>query len=302
MLVDLLEFKGFRRRFDFVYVPVDFAKSAGLGYAFVNFVTNGDATRAMRVLENFDDWKVRSQKVLRLSWSLPLQGFSANIERYRNSAVMHPDVPEHFKPMGFENGCMVKFPAATRNIALTSRSKPVRTEASGPITLAQSRTREDQPKPKPGREQQRIATCLENDYSTVMLRNLPNDYTRDMLVELLETSGFRERFDFLYLPIDFAKGSGLGYAFVNFVSHQHALDAMKALANFDDWKVPSMKVLELSWSIPLQGLSANIERYRNNSVMHADVPERYKPLVLKGGQPAPFPAPTRNIHPPNRRG
>jgi RNA recognition motif-containing protein len=304
MLVELLESKGFRQRFDFLYVPVDFAKSAGLGYAFVNFVSSEDGSRAMRVLESFDDWKVPSQKVLRLSWSLPLQGLASNIERYRNSAVMHPDVPEHFKPMVFENGCMVSFPAPTRNIALGVRSKAGRTYVYGAAPPEQSRTREEHEKPKARKVHQRLAVSPENheeDHSTVMLRNLPNDYSRDMLVELLECTGFKKRFDFLYLPIDFEKGSGLGYAFVNFVDHRDALDAMKTLASFDDWKVPSSKRLELSWSIPLQGLSANVERYRNNSVMHPNVPERYKPLVLKGGQPAPFPAPTRNIHPPHRR-
>jgi len=134
-----------------------------------------------------------------------------------------------------------------------------------------------------------------------MLRNLPNDYTRDMLVNLLESAGFRGRFDFVYLPVDFERASGLGYAFVNFVTHNDAQSAMMVLANFDDWEVPSVKVLQLSWSMPLQGLTANVERYRNNAVMHPDVPELFKPLVLKDGYPVAFPFPTRHIHPPNRR-
>merc|ERR1711971_972192 len=116
-----------------------------------------------------------------------------------------------------------------------------------------------------------------------------------------ETTGFRGRFDFVYLPIDFERVSGLGYAFVNFVKHEDAQDAMTVLANFDNWEVPSLKVLQLSWSIPLQGLIANVERYRNNSVMHPDVPEHFKPLVLKDGHPVSFPPPTRNVHPPHRR-
>jgi len=304
MLVDLLEAEGFRRCFDFLYVPIDFEKCSGLGYAFVNFVAHEDAVRAMNVLENFDDWKVPSQKVLRLSWSLPLQGWAANVARYRNGVVMHPEVPQRFKPMVFEDGCMVNFPAPTRNIALGVLSKFAKICVPGAVPVA-PRAREEQPKHKPRNVHQRIpASCSEvqdSEYSTVMLRNLPNDYTRDMLICLLETTGLKSKFDFVYLPVDFARASGLGYAFVNFVTHEDAQYSMEVLANFDDWKVPSVKVLQLSWSKPLQGLLANIERYRNNAVMHPDVPEHFKPLVLRDGHPVPFPLPTRNIHPPNRR-
>lgn len=305
MLIDLLEAQGFLMRFDFVYVPIDFDKCAGLGYAFVNFVTHDDATQAMHVLENFDDWKVPSQKVLRLSWSLPLQGLVANVERYRNSAVMHPDMPQRFKPMVFEDGCLVAFPAPTRHIAFGVLSRFAETYAKGGAPQVQPRTREEQPQHKARNMQPRPpVTCPDvqaSEYSTVMLRNLPNDYTRDMLVRLLETKGFRSRFDFVYYPIDFSRASGLGYAFVNFVTHDDAHHAMEVFANFDDWEVPSVKVLQLSWSMPLQGLAANIERYRNNAIMHPDVPEHFKPLVFKNGHPVPFPFPTRNIHPPHGR-
>ncbi|CAE7621292.1 ML3, partial [Symbiodinium sp. CCMP2456] len=53
--------------------------------------------------------------------------------------------------------------------------------------------------------------------TTVMLRNLPNNYTRDMLLELIDSMGFRGQYDFLYLPIDFQTHACLGYAFVNLV-------------------------------------------------------------------------------------
>jgi hypothetical protein len=306
MLIRLLDAKGFGRRFDFVYLPVDFAKHSGLGYAFVNFVSNDDAGNAMNLLEGFDDWEVRSRKVLELSWSRPLQGLAANIERYRNSAAMHPDVPPQLKPLVFENGCPVAFPAPTRCIALAVGSKLAGSLGEAAMTCMQSRqpAQEEQPKAQLRKKQVRTIDCPEvehGEYTTVMLRNVPNNYMRAMLVELLEMKGFRRRFDFVYVPTDFDKGSGLGYAFVNFIRHADAQDAMRILANFDDWKVPSRKVLQLSWSMPLQGLTANIERYRNTSVMHPDVPNEFKPLLLKDGEPACYPPPTRNIHPPQRR-
>merc|ERR1712113_887226 len=47
--------------------------------------------------------------------------------------------------------------------------------------------------------------------TTAMLRNVPNNYTRDMLLASLDSEGFAGKYDFLYLPIDYATGAGLGF-------------------------------------------------------------------------------------------
>jgi hypothetical protein len=138
----------------------------------------------------------------------------------------------------------------------------------------------------------------EKDFTTVMLRNLPNDYKRDMLMDILESQGFAGCFDFVYLPFDFKKHAGLGYAFVNLVNHEEADRAMRELTGFRDWKLKSHKVLEVTWSKPLQGLDSNIERYKNSSVMHPDVPDQFKPLLLADGVPVAFPPPTRSLQSP----
>jgi hypothetical protein len=137
-----------------------------------------------------------------------------------------------------------------------------------------------------------------DEFTTVMLRNLPNDYTRDMLLELLQERGFYGHFDFVYLPFDFKKRAGLGYAFLNLVNHQAAVCAMAALAGYCAWKVKSNKVLQVTWSTQVQGLKANIERYKNSPVMHPDVPERFKPMIFVSGIPTAFPPPTKVIQAP----
>ena len=47
--------------------------------------------------------------------------------------------------------------------------------------------------------------------TTVMLRNMPNHYTRDMLLELVDSMGFEGCYDFAYLPVVFKPQAGLGY-------------------------------------------------------------------------------------------
>eukprot|EP00435_Cladocopium_sp_Y103_P040227 s2780_g10.t3 len=137
--------------------------------------------------------------------------------------------------------------------------------------------------------------------TTVMLRNLPNNYTRDMLLELIDSLGFRGQYDFLYLPIDFQTQACLGYAFVNLVDSGVVPAFWRAFDGFSNWSLPSRKVCYISWSGPHQGLEAHIDRYRNSPVMHPDVGDECKPLIFKDGVRVMFPPPTKSIRPPRVR-
>jgi hypothetical protein len=134
--------------------------------------------------------------------------------------------------------------------------------------------------------------------TTLMLRNIPNNYSRDMLLELLDREGFKACYDFVYLPVDFHRLAGLGYVFVNFATTESAQRAKQHFQGFDRWAVTSHKVCDVSWGEPLQGLDAHIDRYRNSPVMHEDVPEQYKPVYLQSGVRQPFPVPSKRIRPP----
>merc|ERR1712119_204921 len=103
----LLESSTCKGRFDFVYLPCDFKTKLNFGWARVNMLEHRDGRMAFRDLKGFTAWKVSSQNVLSVSWSKPLQGLSANVEHCRNSPVMHPDVPEQFKPLRLQDGCPV---------------------------------------------------------------------------------------------------------------------------------------------------------------------------------------------------
>jgi len=114
-----------------------------------------------------------------------------------------------------------------------------------------------------------------------------------MMQGILQCTGFGNEYDFLYLPIDFEKKANLGYAFVNFANHEHALQAKHVFSGFKKWGIGTNKICYAGWSKPLQGLSANIRRYRDSPVMAADVPEQYKPILVSKGQRQPFPKPTQ---------
>lgn len=137
--------------------------------------------------------------------------------------------------------------------------------------------------------------------TTVMLRNLPVGYSRDMLVALMNRNGFESCFDFVYIPINFRTQAMFGYAFVNFVDELQALRAREVFEGFTNWGVQTDKVCEVSWSDMHQGLLAHVNRYRSSPVMHESVPDEYKPAVYSQGKRVAFPAPTKRIRVPRIR-
>lgn len=121
--VDLLKREGFQGRFDFVYVPADYKHHVSFGYAFVNFSTMEDAELAMRHFEGFQNWPVESDKQCSAMWSDKHQGLEAHIESFRNSPVMHPDVPQEYRPVIYDRrGEQLPFPSPT----VTIRAPPAR--------------------------------------------------------------------------------------------------------------------------------------------------------------------------------
>jgi len=141
----------------------------------------------------------------------------------------------------------------------------------------------------------------EADWTTVMLRNVPNKYTTDMLKETLDAEGFAKAFDFLYLPMDFRNHVNIGYAFINSIRPETARQFMSRMQGFERWMLQSRKVGEVSWSHPHQGLAEHIERYRNSPVMHPSMPSDYKPRLYVNGNEVPFPIPTKHVKPPKLR-
>lgn len=135
--------------------------------------------------------------------------------------------------------------------------------------------------------------------TTVMLRNLPNRYTRDNLIQMLNNEGFAGKYTFVYVPIDFKTHIGLGYAFVDLESPEQAHRLREHFEGFHNWMVPCDKICAVGWSHPQQqGLQAHIDRYRNSPVMHPVVDDSWKPVIFNKGVQVPFPPPTRRLRAP----
>jgi len=124
-LLELLDNQGFKGSYDFVYLPVDFVSMTAFGYCFINLVCPSEALRIWKHFDGFTAWPSHAGAdadphtaplPCAVSWGDPLQGLSAHIERYRNSPVMHKDVPDYVKPMTFARGTTVKFPPPTKRI------------------------------------------------------------------------------------------------------------------------------------------------------------------------------------------
>lgn len=141
----------------------------------------------------------------------------------------------------------------------------------------------------------------ESERTTVMLKNLPKGLSRSMLLELLEQKGFSEQVNFVYLPVEFTRRSCMGYAFVNFEHPSMVAGFWDAFEGLTQWPVPSSKICRVTWSSPLQGLTEHVERFRNSPLMHSSVPDECRPILLRSGVRASFPAPTKTLRAPRPR-
>jgi hypothetical protein len=133
---------------------------------------------------------------------------------------------------------------------------------------------------------------IEEPKTTVMLRNIPNKYTKRMLLDQLNLRGYEGKYNFFYLPIDFRNRCNVGYAFINFLSSETAKVFKNHLDGYRLTGFNSQKICEVSFA-RVQGLDANIMHYRNSPVNGVAIPE-YRPLLFADGKEIPFPLATKS--------
>jgi len=128
------------------------------------------------------------------------------------------------------------------------------------------------------------------EITTLMIRNVPNICTTMFLMEALDSLGFQNKYDFIYLPMDNGSLRSIGYAFVNFMLPEVAQSCMDKLRNTDVLCQRCTQYKKLAWVTPahLQGLRENLEHYKRTTV-HFDIVEAgqppnnsFRPIVIKG--------------------
>ncbi|KAJ3051492.1 hypothetical protein HK097_007505 [Rhizophlyctis rosea] len=132
--------------------------------------------------------------------------------------------------------------------------------------------------------------------TTFMIRNIPNKYTQQMLIDFLNET-HKGQYDFLYLRMDFKNHCNVGYAFINFVGAAAIISFIERAVGKRWAKFNSDKICTLSYA-NIQGREGLVEKFRNSSVMLEH--ETYRPKIfytsgpLKGEE-EPFPPPTTKI-------
>lgn len=116
------------------------------------------------------------------------------------------------------------------------------------------------------------------DTLTVMMRNLPNKFSQQMLLEEINVAGFAGSYDFVYLPIDPDTKANRGYAFLNFVGPAQSWMFKsyyegRRIGNFNSGKVITVM------PATLQGFDANHAHYASSRVSRGDPSQR--PLFLR---------------------
>jgi hypothetical protein len=138
-------------------------------------------------------------------------------------------------------------------------------------------------------------------HTAVMMRNIPQEYTRAKLIELLDQQGFNGLYELVYVPTAMDTELSYCYAFITLTTEGSVDQFLNHFIGFKDWSVPSDKVCEVRFNDMLRNTEEHIQRYRDSTMMHESVEDRFKPALFENGQRVPFPEPTKLIRAPKRR-
>jgi len=116
--------------------------------------------------------------------------------------------------------------------------------------------------------------------TTIMIRNIPNRYTRKMLMDELDFLGFKDTYDFIYVPMDRSTHWNVGYAFVNFLEEESATRCMETLTDYHFSRFQRLGKIAQACPAHIQGLKNNMEYYSNTAVQNSNL-QSQRPLVIR---------------------
>ena len=110
----------------------------------------------------------------------------------------------------------------------------------------------------------------------MMIRNVPNKYTKSTLLQLIDMN-HAGTYDFFYRPIDFRNNNGnLGYAFLNLKDPRDIVALVEDFSGKRWERYKSDKVCEIAYA-RIQGKQALMEHFRCSRLMNKH--HKYRPLV-----------------------
>eukprot|EP00931_Biecheleriopsis_adriatica_P095583 TRINITY_DN69173_c0_g1_i1.p1 TRINITY_DN69173_c0_g1~~TRINITY_DN69173_c0_g1_i1.p1 ORF type:complete len:182 (+),score=31.72 TRINITY_DN69173_c0_g1_i1:72-617(+) len=121
------------------------------------------------------------------------------------------------------------------------------------------------------------------DTYTVMMRNLPNKYSVKMLRKEIDAAGFKDEYDFVYLPIDPESQANKGYAFINFTGPEVTQKFRDHFEGNEMKNFNSNKVVAIAQA-DIQGYDALYKKFSSKRVSKGDKSAR--PLFLRDGDGA----------------
>jgi protein phosphatase 1 regulatory subunit 42 len=83
--------------------------------------------------------------------------------------------------------------------------------------------------------------------TTLMINNIPIDVRQKELLDLIDEDGFRGRYNFFFIPVNFREMTNQGIAFVNFRTNKDAIDFSRA------WN--GARLLGMGGAAPLMNIS-----------------------------------------------
>ena len=131
---------------------------------------------------------------------------------------------------------------------------------------------EPAPKPNPRSSEKKFdlnidikrIICLEDRRTTLMIKNIPNKFNRDLLLSIIDQN-FKKAYDLFILPTDANRYKNFGYSFINFTSSYY-IPYFYFLFHRKKWSsTNSQKVCEITYS-KIQGRNNLLSHYPNKNI------------------------------------
>jgi len=120
-----------------------------------------------------------------------------------------------------------------------------------------------------------VSQLVDTRATTISVRNIPARYDQNKLLQEWPPDG---SYDFLYLPHNYHTHKSVGYAFINFVSHEDAVAFIRQWNRKVLVRHGGNKKLDICWA-EVQGLKGNLLHYRKSKLGRSD---KYQPAAFRG--------------------